>query len=29
MTADSIEGAGTYALGSKALTVGLNNLSTK
>jgi outer membrane autotransporter protein len=28
MTAGSIEGAGTYFLGSKALTVGLNNLST-
>jgi autotransporter-associated beta strand protein len=28
MTAGSIEGAGTYQLGSKALTVGLNNLST-
>jgi outer membrane autotransporter protein len=28
MTAGSIEGAGTYRLGSKALTVGLNNLST-
>jgi autotransporter-associated beta strand protein len=28
MTAGSIEGAGTYALGSNALTVGLNNLST-
>ena len=28
MTAGSIEGAGTYALGSKTLTVGLNNLST-
>jgi outer membrane autotransporter protein len=29
MTAGSIEGAGTYKLGSKALTVGLNNLSTE
>src|SRR5271166_4140866 len=29
MTAGSIEGAGTYRLGSKALTVGLNNLSTE
>jgi autotransporter-associated beta strand protein len=29
MTAGSIEGAGTYQLGSKALTVGLNNLSTE
>ena len=29
MTAGSIEGAGTYALGSKALTVGLNNFSTE
>jgi autotransporter-associated beta strand protein len=29
MTAGSIEGAGTYLLGSKALTVGLNNLSTE
>jgi hypothetical protein len=29
MTAGSIEGAGTYELGSKALTVGLNNLSTE
>jgi outer membrane autotransporter protein len=28
-TAGSIEGAGTYQLGSKALTVGLNNLSTE
>jgi outer membrane autotransporter protein len=28
MTAGSIEGAGTYFLGSKVLTVGLNNLST-
>ena len=28
MTAGSIEGAGTYALGSKTLAVGLNNLST-
>ena len=28
MTAGSIEGAGTYQLGSKTLTVGLNNLST-
>jgi outer membrane autotransporter protein len=28
MTAGSIEGAGTYQLGSKRLTVGLNNLST-
>ena len=28
MTAGSIEGAGTYQLGSKALTVGSNNLST-
>jgi autotransporter-associated beta strand protein len=28
MTAGSIEGAGTYFLGSKTLTVGLNNLST-
>jgi autotransporter-associated beta strand protein len=28
MTAGSIEGAGNYFLGSKALTVGLNNLST-
>ena len=28
MTAGSIEGAGTYQLGSKALIVGLNNLST-
>jgi outer membrane autotransporter protein len=28
MTAGSIEGAGKYFLGSKALTVGLNNLST-
>ena len=28
MTAGSIEGAGTYNLGSKALTVGLNNHST-
>jgi autotransporter-associated beta strand protein len=27
-TAGSIEGAGTYSLGSKELTVGLNNLST-
>jgi outer membrane autotransporter protein len=29
MTAGSIEGAGSYFLGSKELTVGLNNLSTK
>ena len=29
MTAGSIEGAGTYELGSKALTVGSNNLSTE
>jgi autotransporter-associated beta strand protein len=29
MTAGSIEGAGTYLLGSKKLTVGLNNLSTE
>jgi autotransporter-associated beta strand protein len=29
MTAGSIEGAGTYFLGSKALTVGGNNLSTE
>jgi autotransporter-associated beta strand protein len=29
MTAGSIEGAGAYRLGSKALTVGLNNLSTE
>jgi len=29
MTAGSIEGAGAYLLGSKALTVGLNNLSTE
>jgi autotransporter-associated beta strand protein len=29
MTAGSIEGAGTYFVGSKALTVGLNNLSTE
>jgi fibronectin-binding autotransporter adhesin len=29
MTAGSIEGAGTYRLGSKALTVGLNKLSTE
>jgi autotransporter-associated beta strand protein len=29
MTAGSIEGAGTYFLGSKTLTVGLNNLSTE
>jgi len=29
MTAGSIEGAGIYQLGSKALTVGLNNLSTE
>jgi hypothetical protein len=29
MTAGSIEVAGTYHLGSKALTVGLNNLSTE
>src|SRR5271157_894805 len=29
MTAGSIEGAGTYRLGSKAFTVGLNNLSTE
>src|ERR1700691_1330967 len=28
MTAGSIEGAGTYFLGSKTLTVGSNNLST-
>ena len=28
MTAGSIEGAGNYRLGSKTLTVGLNNLST-
>ena len=28
MTAGSIEGAGSYALGSKKLTVGGNNLST-
>jgi fibronectin-binding autotransporter adhesin len=28
MTAGSIEGGGTYALGSKALTVGSNNLNT-
>ena len=28
MTAGSIEGAGTYFLGSKSLTVGSNNLST-
>ncbi len=28
MTVGSIEGAGTYQLGSKTLTVGLNNLST-
>jgi fibronectin-binding autotransporter adhesin len=28
MTAGSIEGSGTYLLGSKTLTVGLNNLST-
>ena len=28
MTAGSIEGAGTYFLGSKELIVGLNNLST-
>ena len=28
MTAGSIEGAGTYFLGSKMFTVGLNNLST-
>ena len=28
MTAGSIEGAGAYQLGSKALTVGLNNFST-
>jgi outer membrane autotransporter protein len=28
MTAGSIEGAGTYLLGSKSLTVGSNNLST-
>jgi outer membrane autotransporter protein len=28
MTAGSIEGAGSYFLGSKAFTVGLNNLST-
>jgi outer membrane autotransporter protein len=29
ITTGSIEGGGTYALGSKALTVGLNNLSTE
>ena len=29
MTAGSIKGAGTYRLGSKALTVGLNDLSTE
>jgi hypothetical protein len=29
MTAGSIEGTGTYALGSKALTVGSNNSSTE
>ena len=29
MTAGSIEGAGTYVLGSKVLTVGLNNLNTE
>jgi fibronectin-binding autotransporter adhesin len=29
MTVGSIEGGGTYRLGSKALTVGLNNLSTE
>jgi hypothetical protein len=29
MTAGSIEGAGSYALGSKQLTVGGNNLSTQ
>ena len=29
MTAGSIEGAGAYFLGSKALTIGLNNLSTE
>jgi outer membrane autotransporter protein len=29
MTAGSIKGAGTYRLGSKALTIGLNNLSTE
>jgi fibronectin-binding autotransporter adhesin len=29
MTVGSIEGAGTYQLGSKMLTVGLNNLSTE
>ena len=29
MTAGSIEGAGTYKLGSKALTVGGNELSTE
>ena len=29
MTAGSIEGAGTYTLGSKTLTVGSNNLSTE
>jgi outer membrane autotransporter protein len=29
MAAGSIEGAGTYQLGSEALTVGLNNLSTE
>src|SRR4029077_11986616 len=28
MTSGSIEGAGTYTLGSKQLTTGLNNLST-
>src|SRR5262249_51645925 len=28
MTAGSIEGAGSYVLGAKALTVGSNNLST-
>ena len=28
MTAGSIEGAGSYVLGSKTLTVGSNNLST-
>ena len=29
MSAGSIQGAGTYLLGSEALTVGLNNLSTE
>ena len=29
MTAGSIEGTGAYFLGSKVLTVGLNNLSTE